>query len=71
MIIHLDLDCFFVSAERTRIPELKNRPVVVCKSSDTKIFSIKDSQSEILESVGGFNGLMICQHFMIHRNETV
>jgi len=58
MIIHLDLDCFFVSAERTRIPQLKNKPVVVCKSGDTKIFSIEDTQSVMTESVGGFNGLM-------------
>ena len=58
MIIHLDLDCFFVSAERTRMAQLKNRPVVVCKSGDNKIFSIKDTQSVMTESVGGFNGLM-------------
>ena len=58
MIIHLDLDCFFVSAERIRIPELKNQPVVVCKSGDTKIFSIEDTQSMMTDSVGGFNGLM-------------
>lgn len=58
MIIHLDLDCYFVSAERTRTPELKNKPVVVCKSGDTKIFSIEDTESVMTESVGGFNGLM-------------
>ncbi|WP_263833847.1 DNA polymerase Y family protein [Sulfurospirillum oryzae] len=58
MIIHLDLDCFFVSAERTRTPFLKGKPVVVCKSGDTQIFSIKDTQSLITESVGGFNGLI-------------
>ncbi len=58
MIIHLDLDCFFVSAERTRTPALKNRPVVVCKSGDSKIFSIEDTESVMTESVGGFNGLM-------------
>ena len=58
MIIHLDLDCFFVSAERTRTPELKGKPVVVCKSGDTKIFSTQDSESVMTESVGGFNGLM-------------
>ena len=45
MIIHLDLDCFFVSAERTRIPQLKNKPVVVCKSGDSKIFSVEDTES--------------------------
>ena len=58
MIIHLDLDCFFVSAERTRIPSLKNKPVVVCKSGDSRIFSVEDTQSCLSESVGGFNGLM-------------
>jgi DNA polymerase-4 len=58
MIIHLDLDCFFVSAERTRMPELKDRPVVVCKSGDTRIFSTHDTESMMTESVGGFNGLM-------------
>ena len=58
MIIHLDLDCFFVSAERTRTPFLKGKPVVVCKSGDAKIFSTLDSESVITESVGGFNGLM-------------
>ena len=58
MIIHLDLDCFFVSAERTRIPQLKNKPVVVCKSGDSKIFSVEDTESLMTESVGGFNGLM-------------
>jgi len=58
VIIHLDLDCFFVSAERTRIPSLKNKPVVVCKSGDSRIFSVEDTQSCLSESVGGFNGLM-------------
>lgn len=58
MIIHLDLDCYFVSAERTRTPFLKGKPVVVCKSGDTKIFSTQDSESVMTESVGGFHGLM-------------
>ena len=57
MIIHLDLDCFFVSAERVRTPFLKNKPVVVCKSSDTKIFSREDTECVMTESVGGFNSL--------------
>ena len=39
MKIHLDLDCYFVSAERTRYPFLKGKNVVVAKGSDKKIFS--------------------------------
>ncbi|QIR79985.1 hypothetical protein FA592_13880 (plasmid) [Sulfurospirillum diekertiae] len=31
MKLHMDLDCYFVSAERTRYPFLKGRPVVVCQ----------------------------------------
>lgn len=62
MIIHLDLDCFFVSAERTRIPFLKNRPVVVCKSGDRAIFSVEDQVSVMTESVGAFNGLFQLHH---------
>lgn len=58
MIIHLDLDCYFVSAERTRTSFLKGKPVVVCKSGDTKIFSTQDSESVMTESVGGFHGLI-------------
>ena len=37
MFIHIDLDCYFVSAERTRYPFLKDKNVVVAKSSDKKI----------------------------------
>ena len=62
MIIHLDLDCFFVSAERTRTPFLKNRPVVVCKSGDRAIFSSEDQPSVITDSVGAFNGIFQQQH---------
>ncbi len=57
MIIHLDLDCYFVSAERTRIPYLKGKPVVVVKSSDRAIFSSKDTRSVMTERVGAFNSL--------------
>lgn len=39
MIIHLDLDCFFVSAERTRTPELRGVPAVAVNRNDTAIFS--------------------------------
>lgn len=57
MIIHLDLDCYFVSAERTRSPYLKGKPVVVCKGTDHAIFSTKDTKSVMTDRVGGFNSL--------------
>ncbi|WP_295066033.1 DNA polymerase IV [Sulfuricurvum sp.] len=57
MIIHLDLDCYFVSAERTRTPFLKGKPVVVCKSGDRAIFSSDDQKRVMTERVGAFNGL--------------
>ncbi len=57
MIIHLDLDCYFVSAERTRSPYLKGKPVVVCKGSDRTIFSTEDTKSVMTDRVGGFNSL--------------
>ena len=57
MIIHLDLDCFFVSAERTRIPALRHKPVVVCKGGDTKIFSTDDHFGIMTNATGAFSGL--------------
>ena len=57
MIIHLDLDCYFVSAERVRSPYLKGKPVVVCKGTDHAIFSTEDTKSVMTEHVGAFNSL--------------
>jgi DNA polymerase IV len=65
MIIHLDLDCYFVSAERIRTPYLKGKPVVVVKSSDRAIFSTEDSKSVMTERVGAFNSLF--QHERVWR----
>ena len=39
MKIHIDIDCFFVSAARIVEPTLLNKPVVIGGRSDTKIFS--------------------------------
>lgn len=58
MKIHLDLDCYFVSAERTRYPFLKDKNVVVVKSSDNEIFSHKKKQSSILDDSGAFNSVL-------------
>jgi len=57
MIVHLDLDCYFVSAERVRSPYLKGKPVVVVKSSDKAIFSKEDTKCVMTDRVGGFNSL--------------
>ena len=45
MKIHIDLDCFFVSAERTLDNSLLHKPVAVGGRSDTHIFS-KGSQDQ-------------------------
>jgi len=58
MKIHLDLDCYFVSAERTRYPFLKGKNVVVCKSSDNRIFSQEKKDAALLNESGAFNSLL-------------
>lgn len=58
MRIHLDLDCYFVSAERTRYEFLKKVPVVVVKSSDNKIFTNSNRKSVLMEQSGAFNGML-------------
>ena len=58
MKIHLDLDCYCVSAERTRYPFLKDKNVVVAKSSDKRIFSKDKKQGVILGDTGAFNSVL-------------
>ncbi len=62
MKIHLDLDCYFVSAERTRDETLKNRPVVVAKGSDKRIFDPNKKDAVMLGNTGAFNGVMEFRH---------
>jgi DNA polymerase-4 len=57
MKIHLDIDCYFVSAERSRHPFLKGKSVVVAKSSDKKIFSKAKKEWISLPKCGAFNGI--------------
>jgi DNA polymerase-4 len=54
----MDLDCYFVSAERTRYPFLNNRPVVVVKGSDKRIFSLDKKSGTLLGDTGAFNSLL-------------
>ncbi|MCK4875117.1 MAG: DNA polymerase IV, partial [Sulfurimonas sp.] len=55
MKIHIDIDCFFVSAARIKDPSLKNKPVAIGGHSDTKIFS-KDAKKQTVnfENSGSF-----------------
>jgi len=55
MKIHIDLDCFFVSAERTLDPSLSGKPVGVGGRSDQHIFSKKNTrQTMSLANNGAF-----------------
>ncbi len=55
MKIHIDIDCFFVSAARIIEPELEHKPVAIGGRSDTKIFN-KDAKSQTVnfENSGSF-----------------
>jgi DNA polymerase-4 len=54
MFIHLDLDCFFVSAHRTIDKSLENIPVAVGGRSNLNIFSTKKEVRKISENSGAF-----------------
>lgn len=58
MKIHLDLDCYFVSAERTRYPFLKGKNVIVAKGSDKKIFCKAKKEGVFVGNNGAFNGVL-------------
>jgi DNA polymerase-4 len=56
MILHLDLDCFFVSCERLLDPSLKKRPVAVGGRGDPFIFARRSRRNVdvTLENTGAF-----------------
>ncbi|QOP46385.1 Y-family DNA polymerase [Sulfurimonas paralvinellae] len=55
MKIHIDIDCFFVSAARIVDPSLEHKPVVIGGRSDTKIFSREaKNQTVNFENSGSF-----------------
>ena len=54
MFLHLDLDCFFVSAHRTLDESLKDIPVAVGGRSNLNIFSTKKEIRKISENSGAF-----------------
>jgi DNA polymerase IV len=53
----MDLDCYFVSAERTRCEYLKGKPVAVCKSGDRAIFSVQKQDAVVTRPAGAFNSI--------------
>ncbi len=63
MKIHVDLDCFFVSAERTRDASLRGVPVAIGGRSDPYIFAHnRIEQHYSLENRGAFLGAFF-QHY--------
>lgn len=57
MKIHIDLDCFFVSAERTRDPSLEHKAVGIGGRGDQQIFSHQSGRQSLqLENSGSFVG---------------
>jgi len=55
MKIHIDIDCFFVSAARIVEPELNGKAVVIGGRSDTKIFSRSAKKQTVnFENSGSF-----------------
>lgn len=54
MMLHLDLDCFFVSAHRTQERSLENIPVAVGGRSNLSIFDRKKAVRKLSSSSGAF-----------------
>ncbi len=55
MKIHIDIDCFFVSATRILHPELEHKAVAIGGRSDTKIFNKEAKQQTVnFENSGSF-----------------
>ena len=53
MFLHIDIDSFFVSAERTVHPELKGIPMAVGGRSNTEIFSRKRQHIRLMNDNAG------------------
>jgi DNA polymerase-4 len=53
MFLHIDIDCFFISAERTKNKKLLNRPAAVGSRSNLEIFSKKRRNIKLLNINSG------------------
>jgi len=70
MKIHIDLDCFFVSAERTLDKSLMGRPVGIGGRGDTKIFSHQKSRQFLsLKNSGAFVPAYFFEHTSSGEND--
>jgi len=70
MKIHIDLDCFFVSAERTLDKSLMGKPVGIGGRGDTKIFSHRKSRQFLsLKNSGAFVPAYFFEHRSSGRND--
>ena len=70
MKIHIDLDCFFVSAERTIDPSLRGVPVGIGGRGDTKIFSHEKSRQFLnLKNSGSFVPAYFFEHQSTKEND--
>lgn len=61
MIMHLDLDCFFVSAHRTLDKSLLHIPVAVGGRSNINIFSKQKQKRVISKNSGAFVGTILTE----------
>lgn len=66
MKLHIDLDCFFVSAQRTIDPSLHHKPVIIGGRGDPYIFGERASHQDLLlDNSGSFVGSFF-HHYQGH-----
>ena len=59
MILHLDIDCFFVSAHRINNPKYQNIPLAVGGRSNLSIFERKKQKRALSEIEGAFTSSIL------------
>ena len=59
MILHIDIDCFFVSAHRINNPNLRNIPVAVGGRSNLSIFDTNNTKRKLSTIQGAFTSSIL------------